>query len=498
MKGQNFFDKADDFFKDNVQSGNIDYPAIVNHPSQLNELISYIEKHPYKQMDETERKAYLINVYNLFVIESVVKHFPINSPMDVPGFFESEKHNLAGKKYDLNAIENDILRSEFQDNRIHFVLVCGAIGCPPIINEAYTPENLDLYLNQQTRLALNNPEFIRVDHNKIEISEIFSWYKSDFLIESKNIRDFINQYRIIQLHENHKIDYYDYDWSLNQLTKETNAIFSKGLPENKISLIQSYTPSSLLGKGHWEFSIFNNLYTQTRAVDQNGKIWKVKRENYFTSSLKAIYGVSKQKRINVGIILNLKSTTLKSNALSPLQFQDNEIDSRSGLGSIAPVLKITPFKNIGNFSVQTSLSIPLETQPETPVFLDKNSYVWSNQFFYDISFAKDRFQFFTELDINLIFGDKELGYANNSISTPASVFLSYFPNYLTTVYTMIQHSPSYGLGNSGFDQNFTQYGLGGKYQIFEKMNIEILITDFFRGENSGIGETYNFGLKYIL
>ncbi len=499
LYAQDFFSKTNQFFYTHVQDGKVDYQSIKNEPEVLNQLVNHIAVEPYKQLTFNERKAYLINVYNLLVIKSVIANYPISSPMEVGGFFEGKKHTIAGKKYDLNALENDILRKDYVDSRLHFVLVCGAVGCPPIISEAYTPSKLEKQLDRQTKLNLNNPEFIRLNHSekRIELSEIFSWYKADFLAESKGLKQYINKYREVPLPNDYKLEYYNYDWSLNNIEQKKLNNLNGVKPVQ--SFIQSYTPSSLLGKGHMEFSIFNNLYTETRKTDTQGNIFKVARETYFTSSLKFLYGVSKQKRINVGLIANIKSTSKNSDALSVLSFKNDKINQRSGLSSIAPVLKYTPLKNVGNFAIQSSLTIPLVDQPENPIFLDKDSYVWSNQLFYDISFAKDKFQLFTELDLNLIFGEKGEGhYANNSFNIPASVFLSYFPNTSVTFYSMIQHSPTYGLGSSGFDQDFTQFGFGGKYQLTDHMNLELLITDFFRGKDSGIGETYNLGLKYLL
>ena len=57
--------------------------------------------------------------------------------MDVPGFFDNKSTIINSEIYSLNAIENDILRKKYKDPRFHFVLVCGAIGCPPITNFAY-------------------------------------------------------------------------------------------------------------------------------------------------------------------------------------------------------------------------------------------------------------------------------------------------------------------------------------------------------------------------
>lgn len=65
------------------------------------------------------------------------------------------------------------------------MLVCGAIGCPPIINAAYKPETLENQLQQQTKKALNNPNFIKVEGKTVLVSEIFKWYKEDFVKKGK-------------------------------------------------------------------------------------------------------------------------------------------------------------------------------------------------------------------------------------------------------------------------------------------------------------------------
>ncbi len=55
--------------------------------------------------------------------------------MNISGFFDVKKHNIGGVMLTLNSLENDFMRPSYLDARLHFVLVCGAIGCPPIINQ---------------------------------------------------------------------------------------------------------------------------------------------------------------------------------------------------------------------------------------------------------------------------------------------------------------------------------------------------------------------------
>ena len=109
-----------------------------------------------------------------------------------------------------------MLRAKFSSEaRFHFVLVCAGIGCPPIINKGYRPTTLESQLQKQTVLALNNPNFIKVNKNKAQISQLFEWYKSDFEQKGSTV-DFINTYRKEKLPENAKLSYYPYDWSLNE------------------------------------------------------------------------------------------------------------------------------------------------------------------------------------------------------------------------------------------------------------------------------------------
>ena len=99
-------------------------------------------------------------------------------------------------------IENKLLREKFNDPRVHFVLVCGAIGCPPLINYAYRPDTLEKQLDAQTRSAING-NFIKVHSKKkkLEVSEIMKWYRSDFIQNGTTEIDFINTYRNEKLSE---------------------------------------------------------------------------------------------------------------------------------------------------------------------------------------------------------------------------------------------------------------------------------------------------------
>ncbi len=267
-------------------------------------------------------------------------------------------------------------------------------------------------------------------------------------------------------------------------------------PEQEKSNIQQYTPSKLIGKGQVDIKWFNNLYTQTKSTFSDGK---EPRQTFFTSTLEAYTGVGENKRWNVGAIFEFRSNVVADrDALDVFKFDGETGTARSGLTSIAPSVKFVPFKSVSNFSIQSSFFIPLvDNETENGVFLDQKGYTWQNRFFYDYTFPGDKWQLFTELNSELNFGDKEESFANNSLNLTPGVFLSYFPSSKFTVLALVQHSQRIDLGNN-FTQDFTAAGGGVKYQLTNALNLEALYTNFLRGNNTGLGQTFNLGLRVIL
>jgi hypothetical protein len=210
-----FFDEADSFFKAYVSNGTIDYARIHKTPEPLNNLIDKAETLRVSKSESAEYKAFWINTYNLTVIKGIIDNYPLESPLDVKGFFDKIHYNLGGESLTLNDIENKKLRAVFDEPRIHFVLVCGARGCPPIISEAYVPDKLEEQFHRQTKKALNNNAFVRVSEGKVGLSEIFKWYREDFVKNDQSELDFVNKFRKEKIPVDAVLSYYPYNWKLN-------------------------------------------------------------------------------------------------------------------------------------------------------------------------------------------------------------------------------------------------------------------------------------------
>lgn len=212
-----FFSKTNTFLKTHVKSGKVDYKTIHNDPSSLEDILTIAKGISVSASNANSYQAFWINAYNIAVIKGIIDNYPTQSPLDISGFFDKTTYSLGGKQITLNDIENKLLRAQFKDARFHFVLVCGAVGCPPLISEAYMPNTLNAQLEKQTKKAINGT-FIKVNakKKKVQVSEIMKWYKGDFVSNGKNEIDFINIYRTEKIPANYKLSYFTYNWNLNK------------------------------------------------------------------------------------------------------------------------------------------------------------------------------------------------------------------------------------------------------------------------------------------
>ena len=212
---ETFFTDADTFYHRWVVKGKVDYAGIEADRAGLDALYAFIGAADLSTADKNTQTAFYINAYNLVTIYSVVSKLPISSPLDVTGFFDAKKHQVAGSYMTLNELENKKLRP---DARVHFVLVCAANGCPKLQSEAYIPSKVQDQMNAATRAAMNDNTFIRVSHDgkKVMISQIFDWYKDDFIQSEGSDMAFINKYRNTKIPDTYTKEFYPYDWKLNK------------------------------------------------------------------------------------------------------------------------------------------------------------------------------------------------------------------------------------------------------------------------------------------
>lgn len=206
----------DKLLRQNVSAdGKVNYKGFQKSKAALNVYLDSLAKNPVQEKwSKAEKMAYWINAYNAFTIKLIVDNYPTTSitklhdgkPWDVKWI------KLGDKTYSLNNIENDILRPQFKDARIHFAINCAAKSCPPILNRAWTAENLNKYLDQQTKAFITNAKFNKINADEVQVSRIFEWYAADF----GNLIDFLNKYSATKINPKANVKYVEYEWALNE------------------------------------------------------------------------------------------------------------------------------------------------------------------------------------------------------------------------------------------------------------------------------------------
>jgi hypothetical protein len=476
-----FFTQVDSFLTQYVKGGAVDYMNIKSD-SSLKPLIASIESSEFRSLDSSTKKAYLINVYNLIVINEAVKAYPIASVQDIAGFFDRKKVLIGGESYTLTDFEKKEILDEFDDPRLHFVLVCGALGCPPITDFAYNPNNLEQQIASQTTIALNNPDFIKEEEGKLQLSQIFRWYAADFGNSKSSIIAFINDYRSIKLDDKISVDYYPYDWTLNAASTA-----SAGTPiANNAS---RYIVSSTIPKGQVELKIFNNLYSQITGNEN--------RSTFFTTQTSFLYGIN--KRFNLGFNASYRRVLNSGIPSSPFDVlsKPNSGEFRQGITAFGPQIRWAAVPKWQNFSIQSRLVFPIGQDlsgGNGKQYIDWQGPSFFNQFFNDMAIGT-RFSLFTEVGLHW----EDIGLLSNGrinqVSTPLTAILSFSPTSKAIIYALGGFSPFYRIP---FDY-FLQGGIGSKYQFTRNVELELLYTGFtnkFLLQNDGSAATYNIGFRF--
>jgi hypothetical protein len=202
------------------ESGRVDYKSLRADRNELERYIVALSKTSPRQdpgmFPTREHKlAYWINAYNASVLYAVTERPQMKSVDDEKiSFFGLTKYRLGNEAVSLYALENDIVRKEFNEPRIHFALNCASGGCPELPNEAFMPDRLEEQLAREARAFCADEKKVRVRDDKVDVSQIFDWYADDFKAGGGPIA-FCRAWGRDDLPENAKVEFIPYDWSLN-------------------------------------------------------------------------------------------------------------------------------------------------------------------------------------------------------------------------------------------------------------------------------------------
>ena len=228
-------DLLDQVLREHVdEKGQVNYTKLKANPEKFEAYLDLLAVANPEALSYNAQLVFWVNAYNALVIKGVVDRYPITSVREVKlfnGFFSRLKFHVAGQIYSPNQIEHDIIRTEFVDPRVHFVLVCASRSCPPLWNRAYAAETIEEHLETATFNFIRNPEQIRIDRLKrhVYVSKIFKWYDDDFKEGYDGVADFLADYLPPEDAEflestDVKFRYLDYDWTLNDFSNNSQGV----------------------------------------------------------------------------------------------------------------------------------------------------------------------------------------------------------------------------------------------------------------------------------
>ncbi|GAC08235.1 DUF547 domain-containing protein [Paraglaciecola chathamensis] len=209
---------------------------------------SAVSKSQFDGWDEQQQLSFLINAYNGFTLKLITdnwdefKQGDADSIRDLGSLFttpwEKKFFTLFNEKHNLDDIEHEMVRKWFKEPRIHAALVCAAVSCPPLRDEAFVASALTTQLDSQMQrfLADNSRNEIKINGQEGEasLSSIFKWYRGDFEKGQQGFHslfDLLSTYsealvegddnaqaqRNLLKSADYPITFKDYDWRLNDV-----------------------------------------------------------------------------------------------------------------------------------------------------------------------------------------------------------------------------------------------------------------------------------------
>lgn len=231
--------------------GLVDYAGLKADRAGLDAFVESIAALPpaeYEAWPAEDRLAFWLNAYNALTLRLIIDNYPVarapgrdrypaSSIQQIPDAWSRPRYTVMGQVRSLDEIEHQIIRAQFHEPRVHLALVCAALSCPPLRREPYRGAGLGAQLDDQGRRFFSDLRNLQVDREKNEVfvSRILEWFADDFapgVLEEKGqpaakrhavttaagpyVKDDIREYLA---GEKFTLDYFEYDWTLNEQSK---------------------------------------------------------------------------------------------------------------------------------------------------------------------------------------------------------------------------------------------------------------------------------------
>ncbi len=225
--------KFDAYLKSVVDpsSGFVNYELAKSQQGELDAYLESVSTAKLAGLKPEAQKALLINAYNGYTLKLILENLPIASIRDIDKPWKTRRYKVGGHTMSLDDIEHGVLRPYFLDERIHFAVNCASVGCPPLAAHAFDGSTLDKQLEAATRRTLQDQRYVRVDSDRLVLTNILNWYGSDFTNAAyrgheSTLARYVAKYAAQDVKNfveskggDPDISWLEYDWSLNAVER---------------------------------------------------------------------------------------------------------------------------------------------------------------------------------------------------------------------------------------------------------------------------------------
>ena len=198
-----------------------DYRAAQADRAKLDTYVAALEATDPSTLKREEALAYWLNFYNAGMIQLVLARGRYDSVIDNRVYFFLTDHfTVAGTALSLDKIENQIIRVQWDEPRIHYALNCASLSCPSLAANVFSGADLNAQLDAAAHAYINHPRGVAgVSGEQVSVSEIYSWFLKDFGGDPASLIAHLSLYADQPLKDQLKTDlrvsFQPYDWTLN-------------------------------------------------------------------------------------------------------------------------------------------------------------------------------------------------------------------------------------------------------------------------------------------
>ena len=208
-----------------TEGGWVDYRGLRRDAAELDRYLDEVGMAPFEALGRDEKLALLINAYDASTLRLILERDPIESIKSIPAEerWDAVRRRVGPHTWSLNQIEHEQVRPKFREPRIHFALVCAAVGCPPLRGEAYASARLGEQLEAQARYVHERDRWFRLDpmSGTARLTSLYEWYAGDFEQVAGTVLKHAARYspglkRTLETGREPEVEFLDYDGSLNE------------------------------------------------------------------------------------------------------------------------------------------------------------------------------------------------------------------------------------------------------------------------------------------